>query len=169
VRAPWWRVPIVRVPDLFLTYMDHDRPRLVTNAARVRHLNSLYGVALAPAARRLGRDLLPLASLNSATLLGAEMVGRSYGGGLLKLEPNEADRLPVPAPAVVRAAAAALRGIRREVDAALVRGELARAVELVDRVLLVEGLGLAPGSLDPLREARELLFARRAARSRPAR
>ncbi len=44
-------------------------------------------------------ELLPLAFLNSATLFSAEMVGRSYGGGVLKLEPKEAasvfDRPPL--------------------------------------------------------------------------
>ena len=31
--------------------MNHDRPRLVTNAANVDVLNSLYGVTLRPAGR----------------------------------------------------------------------------------------------------------------------
>jgi adenine-specific DNA-methyltransferase len=31
VRRPWWRVPLVRAPDLFLTYMNHRHPRLVAN------------------------------------------------------------------------------------------------------------------------------------------
>jgi hypothetical protein len=91
-RKPWWRVPQVKMPDLLLTYMDHERPRLATNDARVLHLNSLYGVTLRHGLKELGRDLLPMATLNSATLLAAEMIGRSYGGGLLKLEPNEAER-----------------------------------------------------------------------------
>jgi hypothetical protein len=51
-----------------------------------------------------GQDLLPLGSLTSLTLVGAETVGRAYGGGMLKLEPREADRLPVPSPAVLTAA-----------------------------------------------------------------
>ena len=48
VRKPWWRVSLVEAPDLFLTYMNHDRPRLVSNAAQVQILNSIYGVRLAP-------------------------------------------------------------------------------------------------------------------------
>src|SRR5690349_19506119 len=44
VREPRYRVPLVQTPDLFLTYMNHDRPRFVKNDAQVEILNSLYGV-----------------------------------------------------------------------------------------------------------------------------
>ena len=98
VRSPWWKVPRVGVPDLLLTYMNHDTPRLVANEAGVTYLNSVHGVTLQPEHRKLGRDLLPIGVLNSLTLLGAELVGRSYGGGILKVEPKEADLLPVPVP-----------------------------------------------------------------------
>ncbi|MGH3821450.1 MAG: HsdM family class I SAM-dependent methyltransferase, partial [Pseudonocardiaceae bacterium] len=96
VRSPWWQVPLVAPADLFITYMNADTPRLTTNSAGVRHLNSVHGVYLGAQTRDLGRELLPLASLNSLTLLGAELVGRAYGGGMLKIEPREADQLPVP-------------------------------------------------------------------------
>ncbi len=94
VRSPWWRVPLVPPADLLITYMNADSPRLCANHARVHHVNSVHGVYLRPELRELGLDLLPLGALTSMTLLGAETVGRAYGGGMLKLEPKEADRLP---------------------------------------------------------------------------
>lgn len=163
VRSPWWRVPVVPVPDLLLTYMDQHRPRLITNAAKVAHLNSLYGVALRPGMRQLGRDLLPIASLNSVTLLGSEVVGRSYGGGLLKLEPKEADKLPVPSAERLGMVADELRALRPQLAKHLRGGRLMEAAALVDAVVLPD---LAPGQLGRLRAARELLYERRTTRGK---
>jgi len=164
VRKPWWRVPLVPPADLLLTYMNADTPRLSTNAARAGHLNSVHGVYLGAKVRKLGKDLLPLASLTSMTLVGAETVGRAYGGGMLKLEPREADRLPVPAPAVVEAAAERLAAIRPQVAGLLRGGKLVEAAKLVDDVLLVGELGMARSDVRVLRDAHAALTARRVAR-----
>ena len=164
VRSPWWRVPLVAPADLLLTYMNADTPRLTTNAAKTRHLNSVHGVYLRPPVRQLGARLLPLASLTSMTLVGAETVGRAYGGGMLKLEPREADRLPVPAPDIVEAAGAALTAIRPQVGKLLRGGKLVDAAKLVDDVLLVGQLGMTRAQVRVLRDAHAELTARRVAR-----
>jgi adenine-specific DNA-methyltransferase len=166
VRKPWWRVPLVAPADMLLTYMNADTPRITTNSAAAHHLNSVHGVYLKPDLRGIGRRLLPLASLTALTLLGAETVGRAYGGGMLKLEPREADYLPMPAPAVVEAASVALTAIRGEVRRRLNAGRLAEAGALVDEVILVGELGIAPSDVAELRDARRDLAARRTARGK---
>ncbi|MBD9544525.1 SAM-dependent DNA methyltransferase [Ensifer sp. ENS04] len=98
VRKTWYRVPLVSPADLLLTCMNADTPRITENAAKARHLNSVHGVYLNDACKDMGRELLPVASLNSVTLLHAEMVGRAYGGGILKIEPKEADTWAMPSP-----------------------------------------------------------------------
>src|SRR5207245_973718 len=97
IRTPWWRPPVVPVPDLFFTYMSHRYPRLIANTSGATILNSMHGVRLNPGVKKVVRDALPLLALNSITMLGAEIMGRSYGGGILKMEPREAAGLPVPA------------------------------------------------------------------------
>ncbi len=164
VRQPWWQVPLVPPADLLLTYMNADTPRLSTNRAGVRHLNSVHGLYLHDEHRAIGRELLSLASLNTLTLLGAETVGRSYGGGMLKLEPREADHLPVPAPALVAAHAAALDAIRPAVRESLTGGDLLGAVHLVDEVLLSRALGVTDTARASLVDAHAQLTARRVAR-----
>lgn len=162
VRSPWWRVPLVAPPDLFLTYMNDQAPQLATNPERLHHLNSVHGVMFHPGRRRLGQ-LLPVAALNTATLLGAELVGRAYGGGMLKLEPKEADTLPVPAPELLARRASALRAIRPQVQRLLRAGQLNIAVATVDDALFAEDLD--DDALEWLRRGRAQLLARRRARS----
>jgi adenine-specific DNA-methyltransferase len=166
VRTPWWRVPYLRPADLFLTYMNADTPRLTTNRARAHHVNSVHGVYLHAEHRALGMNLLPIASLNSVTLLGAETVGRAYGGGMLKIEPREADHLPLPRPAYVEQHREALVALRPKVSAALRGGRLLDAVALVDEVLLVDGLGIGRRPLSAIRRDHADLTARRVARGK---
>ncbi len=166
VRTPWWRVPYLRPADLFLTYMNADTPRLTSNRARTHHLNSVHGVYLRDEFRQDGMNLLPLASLNSVTLLGAETVGRAYGGGMLKIEPREADVLPVPSPDLVRRNADQLRRIRPAVATCLRDARLLDAVALVDEVLLLGTSTLSERALRAVRRDHAGLTARRITRGK---
>lgn len=166
VRVPWWRVPLVDRPDFLFTYMNNDRTRLVRNGAGVHLLNSLYGVKLHQSRKLLGQELLALASLNSMTLLGAEIVGRSYGGGMLKHEPTEADALPMPSFETLEAVAQRLRLLQAQVGAQLRRNDITPAVDIVDRLILKEHLGLTDAAIAALREARATLMQRRLTRGR---
>lgn len=166
VRTPWWRVPLVSRPDFLFTYMNHDRTRLIRNAAGVHLLNSLYGVELKSCRRALGQDLLSLASLNSITMLGAEIVGRSYGGGMLKHEPTEVDRLPLPSFETLNAVASRLKLVQSQVGAQLRRNDLMPAIDIVDRVILKDHLSLSDLQIAAVRNARETLLQRRLTRAR---
>ena len=165
-RTPWWRVPLVERPDLFCTYMNHRRPRLIANRAGVLVLNSLYGVRLDEAHRALGTALLPVAMLNSLTLLGAELGGRVHAGGLLKHEPREIDALPVPAAALIEGLAADLAALAPEIARLLAQGEETQATARVDDLILCRGLKLEQAALDTLRGARDHLMGRRLTRGR---
>lgn len=164
VRAPWWRVPVGPPPDLFFTYMNSETTQLCANPLRLLHLNSLHGLYMTPALRRLA-PALALASLNSATMLSAEVVGRSYGGGILKMEPREAARLAVPSPQALAPLAPLLSSAVPRVRAMLRRGDLPAAVSEVDELVLVKGLGLDPERVHELRRSRSLLATRRRTRA----
>lgn len=166
VRGHWWRTPVLAPPDLFITYMNAGFPQLASNPARLRHLNSVHGVYLRDDLSQLGAELLPLACLNSVTLLGAEAVGRSYGGGMLKLEPKEADVLPVPSPDLVERTKGELLALLSPVTALLANGSVREAVRLVDDVLLGQGRGVEDGAIRAIEAAREHMVGRRKARGR---
>ena len=141
VRTPWYSIPGVTIPDAFLTYMSSDQgPRLSLNIARATCSNTLLAVRLPGVPKNLFRTFA-WGFYNSATLLSAETVGRPYGGGVLKLEPSEADRLLVPSPSLLRKAAAD-SSLLKTVDNLVRSGRRKEAESLVDSVLLVEHAGL---------------------------
>lgn len=165
VRKNWYQVPLVPPADLLLTCMNADTPRITANDARARHLNSVHGIYLNAESKKLGRELLPLASLNSVTLLHAEIVGRAYGGGILKIEPKEADIWSMPSPTLILEHACALRSVKRRVKELLAKGRLLDAVEVVDEILLQDHGTFSTKQLDDIRQARFDLAQRRTIRA----
>lgn len=153
LRTPWWRPPKPMVPDLFFTYMSHNYPRLITNSAKVGFLNSMHGVRLHTSAPKISAAALPYMCLNSVTMLGAEITGRSYGGGILKMEPREAALLPLPSPEVMSKAWAVLAPQRRALDTQLRNGRWTEVAKRVDDAVLGEGAGLSSDEISLLLEA----------------
>jgi adenine-specific DNA methylase len=134
IRNPWWTTPSLWIPDLFMLRQIHLAPRLTVNAAAATSTDTVHRVRL-----RSNVDPAALATVfhNSATFAFGEIMGRSYGGGILELEPREAEELPIPAPAHASAELA------RDVDNLLKANEIEKALDVVDRHVLIEGLGLS--------------------------
>jgi adenine-specific DNA-methyltransferase len=164
VRKPWWRPPVVSSPDLFFTYMSHRYPRLIQNCAGVTFVNSMHGVRLKESVPDAAAAALPLLALNSMTMLGAEINGRSYGGGILKIEPREAAKLPVPDTDTLQEAWSALDRESPRLDEALRSGRWVQVVERIDQVLLGDALRHSAEDISLVQSALHTLRSRRLAR-----
>ncbi len=152
IRKPWWTTPSLWMPDLFLLRQIHLAPRLTVNAAAATSTDTVHRVRLvAPA------DATALAAVfhNSVTFAFAEIMGRSYGGGILELEPREAEQLPIPPPAC------GSTELARDVDLLLKANEIEKALDLVDRQVLIDGLGFSADVVARCRAAWVLLRDRR--------
>jgi tRNA1(Val) A37 N6-methylase TrmN6 len=156
-RKPWYRVPNVYQADAFLTYMSGDRPRLVVNEAGVFAPNTLHVV------RMRGHDVrvatLAILWQTSIALLSAQLEGHAMGGGMLKLEPREAERILLPLTIEPHESTAVLR----EIDALLRSGRGDDARHLADDLTLVAA-GFTRSDCDRLARAAELLVRRRCSR-----
>jgi adenine-specific DNA methylase len=144
IRNPWWSTPSLWIPDLFMLRQIHLAPRLTVNAAAATSTDTVHRVRVRP-----GVDPSALAAVfhNSVTFAFAEIMGRSYGGGILELEPREAEQLPIPPP---EQASAELVG---DVDLLLKANEIDKALDVVDRRVLIDGLGLSPDVVAHCRSA----------------
>ena len=95
IRAPWYRVPHIRRGSLMMAKRAHYHHRLLQNSARVYTTDTIYRGEMKTEFQGLEARLVS-GFHNSATLLAAELEGRSYGGGILELVPSEISRLCVP-------------------------------------------------------------------------
>lgn len=144
IRKPWWATPSLWVPDLFLLRQIHRAPRLTVNAAAATSTDTVHRVRLTA---RVEPAALAAAFHNSVTFAFAEIMGRSYGGGVLELEPREAERLPIAPPAYADAELAS------DVDLLLKANEVEKALDVVDRRVLIDGVGLPAEAVADCRAA----------------
>ena len=92
-RSPWWRVGLKPAPAIVMSYMGRRPPVFARNAAGVSIINIAHGLVPLTQIPVAAQDKL-VAWLNENVSLAA---GRTYGGGLVKFEPREAMRIPLPA------------------------------------------------------------------------
>jgi hypothetical protein len=154
-RSPWYSVPHVYRPDAFLTYMSGLTPRLVSNDTEAVAPNTLHILRLHDHHAMTGQALSVLWQ-TSLTRLSVEIEGHALGGGMLKLEPTEAENV-----LIAKARSSRVSALAEELDhLARERGEGA-ARERADQVILQDLLGMSASECELLRSATTTLRARR--------
>lgn len=143
IRKRWYDVPSIYAPDAFLFRQIHDAPLLVANDAGATSTDTIHRVRFK---REISAPTLAAAFCNSLTFAWAEVCGRSYGGGVLELEPREAEELPVP----LEAGAAV---DTERLDAILRRDGVEAALDYTDPIILGDGLGMSAGEISAVRAA----------------
>ncbi len=132
IRKDWWVVPSIWQADAFMLRQIHTHPRVIANETSATSTDTVHRMRVTE-----GVDAKKLATafFNSATFALSEIAGRSYGGGILELEPSEAEELRLPDPAMVS------DELIERVDRLVRERKIDEALDLVDQALLVDGLG----------------------------
>jgi len=154
IRDPWYYVPSVWEPDCFFFRQIYDFPRVVVNKAGATSTDTIHRMRCKGNGTRIASSLY-----THLTAASAEIEGRSYGGGVLELEPTEAERLLVPK---------RLNGAMAidEADKLIRQGRLPEVLEHNDRVILQEALGLSERECAMLKRIWSKMRNRRRARKR---
>lgn len=151
IRGRWYIVPSVWTPDAFMLRQIHAYPKLILNETNATCTDTIHRVRFVA---NLPGKVVIAAFLNSLTFAFTEVMGRSYGGGVLELEPNEAEALPIP---LCNAEALDFDAI----NALMLKGDIEAVLRITDQVLLIEGLGLTIRDVERLRGAWSKLRDRR--------
>ncbi|MEL7381871.1 MAG: N-6 DNA methylase [Pseudomonadota bacterium] len=158
IRKPWYLVPSVWVPDGFAFRQIYDFPRMVLNDSGATSTDTIHRL------RSLHADpeRVIANTYSWLTAASAEIEGRSYGGGVLELEPTEAERLLMPAQ---------LNGAMplKDVDHLVRAGRLDDVLEENARIILREHMGLSSADCTLLKEIWTKMRDRRNSRRRSAR
>lgn len=155
IRKPWYLVPSVWVPDGFAFRQIYDFPRMVLNTSGATSTDTIHRL------RSKGEkpERIIANTYTWLTAASAEIEGRSYGGGVLELEPTEAERLLMPA---------LLNGAMplAEVDQLVRAGKLDAVLEENARVVLRGHMGLSAADCVLLKDVWTKMRDRRNSRRR---
>jgi adenine-specific DNA methylase len=162
-RTPWYAIPSIYNPDAFLSYMSSTSPKFVVNEADATCTNTIHRVRF-NSSESPSHVAFATSWYNTLTLLSCEIVGRSYGGGVLKHETKEAESILTIPPQ--DGLVSQLTAVSGKVDTLLRGGEYEDAVEVVDEILLEGHLGLSPRAIGRLRDGLLSLRSRRFSRMR---
>ncbi|MFW5755558.1 MAG: hypothetical protein ACOCWK_03075 [Tangfeifania sp.] len=93
IRDDWYVVPSLKISDALFIRRNNLYPRLIINEAKAYTTDTMHRVFL-----KKGTDLNAFTAsyYNSLSLAFSEVCGRSHGGGVLELMPNEAEDILLP-------------------------------------------------------------------------
>lgn len=154
IREPWYSVPSLWVPEAFFFRQIYDFPRVVLNKTNGTSTDTIHRMRCFAPAEKIAASLY-----THLTAASAEIEGRSYGGGVLELEPNEARRLLLPHN---------LEGALpiEECDRLIRAGRLKDILEENDKRVLMEVVGLSQRECTMLRKIWEKMRDRRISRKK---
>lgn len=89
----WQIVPSLKISEIFFTRQIHLFPKMVLNEAKAFTTDTVHRVYLK---ENVNDKAFVVSFYNSVSLAFSEIVGRSYGGGVLELMPNEVEEIPLP-------------------------------------------------------------------------
>ena len=154
IRTPWYAVPAVWTPDAFVFRQIYDFPRIVLNQASATATDTIHRMKCHACPEKTVAN-----TYTYLTAASAEIEGRSYGGGVLELEPTEASKLLVPANLTDALPIA-------ECDRLIRQDRLADVLTENERIVLRGSIGLSSRDCAQLRTIWEKMRDRRLSRRR---
>jgi len=93
IREEWQIIPSLRISEALFIRRNNKYPKLIINEAKAYTTDTMHRVSIKNTTKI---KALTASYYNSLSFAFAEICGRSHGGGVLELMPNEVERILLP-------------------------------------------------------------------------
>ena len=134
--------------------MIHLSPRMVINQAKVNCTNSVHKVLFRDKNCSTNFKMaISISLLSSFSQLSAELEGRAYSSGVLKIEPSSGRKIQILMNEAIINDLVLSKG---KIDKLLIEGDQSRATDIVDKVLVEHAICTAEEISELRKAARQL-------------
>lgn len=152
IRDYWYVIPSIKVSDALMVRRNNLFPKLILNEAHAYTTDTMHRVFIH---KGVNKRSLVASFYNSVSLAFSEMLGRSYGGGVLELMPGEAAEIPLPYDEDNA-------GLLENIDAMLRNGyEITDILDVTDQIILKQNFGFTERQIQTARSIWKKLSSRR--------
>jgi adenine-specific DNA methylase len=138
IREDWFVIPSIKLSDAFFIRRNNVFPRLILNRANAYTTDTMHRVFIH---NGINKNAFIASYYNSLSLAFSEIVGRSYGGGVLELMPSETEEILLP----YKLENASLLG---EIDTMLrEKMNINQILERTDKILLSDNFGFSSAEI----------------------
>lgn len=151
IRKRWYITPSLWAPDAFVLRQVGNYPKVIINKTAASSTDTIHRVRLKT---KVKPELVALSFLNSLTFAFSEILGRSYGGGVLTFEPTEIEEIPMP---ILEESNLDFK----KIDALIRQRKIEEVLDIVDQELLIKQLNFTKVEVKMLRDIWKKLADRR--------
>lgn len=141
IRKRWYITPSIWVPDAFVLRQVGDFPKIIINRTDASSTDTIHRVRFK---RPIDPKVVAMSFLNSLSFAFSEILGRSYGGGVLTFEPTEIEEIPLPL-------LEALNIDFEHIDTLMRQRKIDEVLDIVDEELLVKQMNFKRAEVKALR------------------
>ncbi|WP_139810954.1 SAM-dependent methyltransferase [Pantoea cypripedii] len=136
-RKNWFQPDDGIYPDAFFSYMVHEFPRMILNHGKINCTNSIHRIFFKNSVSYKLKKACCISLLSTFSQLSAELEGRSYGSGVLKIEPTAGKNISflIKDDLVIE-----LSDLTKQIDLLLLNNDTCKATSLVDMFFVDKGL-----------------------------
>lgn len=128
IRKNWYVTPSLWIPDAFALRQISDFPKLILNETGASSTDTIHRVKFK---KGIDKKLAAVCFLNSLSFAFSEVVGRSYGGGVMTFEPTEIGEIRIPLLAKI--------GLNfKKIDKLVRERKIQEVLDIVDNAFLIK-------------------------------